>query len=135
MLAQKDAPAVVRTKHVAPVLGEYFSPVELATISLAAHDGRESLHRQGRVTAFLRWMVRPTVRLELANPQLEALRRVAIMLKAGRPADAVTIEIAAARSAGFSQAQLEALAAQAPDRAQLRHGGPAAELKFLEHSA
>lgn len=56
-----------------------FSPLEWLVIALAERDGKRSLAEPGRIAAALHRLFGGSGRPRLANPQLEALRRFAVM--------------------------------------------------------
>ena len=84
-----------------------FDPRERAVIELARSDALSSLSRPGWWTNFVQTLFGKRGANRLANPQLEALRRMAVLLRHGR---ASTHEQRNFLSAGFSAAQCAVLA-------------------------
>ena len=56
-----------------------FSALEWSVIRLARVDSLSTLRPPGRVVRFTNWLVGRNGNPELANPQLEALRRIAVL--------------------------------------------------------
>ena len=56
-----------------------FSRLEWSVIRLARVDGLSTLRKPGRLGRFFNWLIGRTGNPELANPQLEALRKMAVL--------------------------------------------------------
>ncbi len=56
-----------------------FSDLEWSVIRLARVDGLSTLREPGRLGRFINWLVGRNRNPKLANPQLEALRRMAVL--------------------------------------------------------
>jgi len=56
-----------------------FSALEWSVIRLARVDGLSTLREPGRLGRFINWLMGRRGSPELANPQLEALRRMAVL--------------------------------------------------------
>jgi len=56
-----------------------FSSLEWSVIRLARVDGLATLREAGPIGRFLNWLMGRNGTPELANPQLEALRRIAVL--------------------------------------------------------
>lgn len=56
-----------------------FSALEWSVIRLARVDGLSTLREPGRLGRFINWLMGRNGSSELANPQLEALRRMAVL--------------------------------------------------------
>ncbi len=82
-----------------------FDKAEAAAVRLGASDPLSSLN-SGR-SQVMRWLLGRADRLPLANPQLEALRRLAVLLGHARLPSARQID--AALRAGVSELQLQTL--------------------------
>jgi hypothetical protein len=85
-----------------------FSRLEWSVIRLARVDGLSSLRKPGRLGRFINWLIGRTGNPELANPQLEALRKMSVLswhFGFTVPGDDVTDFIAA----GFTPEQYELL--------------------------
>jgi len=85
-----------------------FTPLEWSVIRLARVDGLSTLREPGRIGRFINWLLGRKGSPELANPQLEALRRIAVLswhYGFTVPGDDVTDFLAA----GFSPEQYELL--------------------------
>jgi hypothetical protein len=83
-----------------------FSALEWSVIRLARVDGLSTLREPGRLGRFINWLMGRGGSPELANPQLEALRRMAVLswhFGFTVPGDDVADFIAA----GFSPEQYE----------------------------
>ena len=97
------APTIVR-----PVAAPEFSDLEWSVIRLARRDRMWTLRPYGRVRRFFRWLTGLGINPKLADPRLEALRRIAVLSwKFGFtvPGEDVADFIAA----GFSHDQYELL--------------------------
>lgn len=85
-----------------------FSPLEWSVIALARRDGLSSLDEPGRVAMAIGSLFGTRRNPRLADPQLEALRRISVI--AWRRGYAVPAgEVAAFRAAGFTRRQLQIL--------------------------
>jgi hypothetical protein len=82
-----------------------FTKDEVAAVRLGASDPLSSLH--GGRSRLMRWLLGRADRLPLANPQLEALRRLAVLLGHARMPSRRQID--AALRAGVSELQLQTL--------------------------
>ena len=85
-----------------------FSPLEWSIIRLASVDGLSTLRGPGLMSRFVNWLMGRTGSPELANPRLEALRRISVLswhFGFTVPGDDVTDFL----SAGFSPDQYELL--------------------------
>lgn len=103
------ATIISRYDQAKPVeLALAFTSIEREAIRLADFDDHGSVVPLGRMARFLRVLIAPRVNPELANPRLEALRRLSIALKARRPG-ASGPETEAALAAGFSPEQIGVL--------------------------
>jgi hypothetical protein len=56
-----------------------FSALEWSVIRLARVDGLSTLREPGRIGRFINWLMGRNGSPELANPRLEALRRIAVL--------------------------------------------------------
>ena len=85
-----------------------FSPLEWSVIALAQRDTLSSLSEPGRLAVALGNLFGTRRNPTLADPRLEALRRLAVI--AWRRGYAVPLaEVAAFRAAGFTREQLRTL--------------------------
>ena len=85
-----------------------FTPLEWSIIRLASVDGLSTLREPGRFSRFVNWLMGRTGSPELANPRLEALRRISVLswhFGFTVPGD----DVADFLSAGFSPDQYELL--------------------------
>jgi hypothetical protein len=85
-----------------------FTPLEWSIIRLASVDGLSTLREPGRFSRFVNWLMGRNGSPELANPRLEALRRISVLswhFGFTVPGDDVTDFL----SAGFSPDQYELL--------------------------
>ena len=85
-----------------------FSPLEWSVIRLARVDSLSTLRESGIISRFINWLTGRNGSPELANPQLEALRRISVLswhFGFTVPGDDVSDFIAA----GFSPEQYELL--------------------------
>lgn len=85
-----------------------FTPLEWSIIRLSSVDGLSTLREPGRFQRFINWLMGRTGGLELANPRLEALRRISVLswhFGFTVPGD----DVADFLSAGFSPDQYELL--------------------------
>lgn len=64
---------------VSPRIGALFARQEWDIIALAARDGLSSLHAPSRTARTLGWLFGSRPDRRLANPRLEALRRLAVL--------------------------------------------------------
>ncbi|PSJ43424.1 hypothetical protein C7I55_03430 [Sphingomonas deserti] len=97
-------------------------PLELAAASIGASDGAEALASRNGLLGTLRRLFAIGLPAPLSNPQLEAIRRLAIVARAGKAA-AVRIEVNGAIAAGLTRTKVrEVLRLHAP----ARHGNGAA---------
>lgn len=55
------------------------TPLEWSVVRLARGDGLSTLREPGRLRRFANWLLGRTGSPELANPRLEALRRMAVL--------------------------------------------------------
>ena len=94
-------PAAADFTAISPV----FDQAETAAVRLGASDPLSSLHA-GR-SRLMRWLLGRADRLPLANPPLEALRRLAVLLGHARLPSPRQID--AALRAGVSELQLQTL--------------------------
>ena len=93
---------------VPPVAAPEFSELEWSIVRLARRDGLWTLRTYGRVRRFFRWMTGLGINPKLADPRLEAIRRIAVLswnFGFTVPGDDVADFIAA----GFSHDQYELL--------------------------
>lgn len=93
---------------VPPVAAPEFSDLEWSVIRLARRDRMWTLRPDGRVRRFFRWLTGLGINPKLADPRLEALRRIAVLswnFGFTVPGDDVADFIAA----GFSHDQYELL--------------------------
>jgi hypothetical protein len=100
--ATAGSPVAARTAVTAPT----FSPLEWQVIALARRDGLGSLRRPGRLAVALGVFSGRNPRL--ADPRLEALRRMAV-LSWRRGYSVEPHEVRAFTQAGFSPEQYELL--------------------------
>ena len=82
------------------------SALEWSVVALAQKDSMASLKRPGKMAVAMGKLFRPRTNPELADPKLEALRRIAV-LAWHRGYAIASHEIHAFMSAGFSLAQYE----------------------------
>ena len=85
-----------------------FSALEWSVIRLARVDGLSTLREPGRLGRFINWLMGRSGSPELANPKLEALRRMAVLswhFGFTVPGD----DVADFLAAGFSAEQYELL--------------------------
>ena len=85
-----------------------FSALEWSVIRLARVDGLSTLREPGRLGRFINWLMGRSGSPELANPKLEALRRIAVLswhFGFTVPGD----DVADFLAAGFSAEQYELL--------------------------
>ena len=85
-----------------------FTPLEWSIIRLASVDSLSTLREPGRFSRFINWLMGRTGGLELANPRLEALRRISVLswhFGFTIPGD----DVADFLSAGFTPDQYELL--------------------------
>ena len=68
------SPTIVR-----PVAAPEFSDLEWSVIRLARRDRMWTLRPDGRVRRFFRWLTGLGINPKLADPRLEALRRIAVL--------------------------------------------------------
>ena len=107
------AQSIVGPPKVVPTLvpvapAPQFSQLEWSVIRLARVDGLSTLRKPGGLGRFINWLIGRTGNPELANPQLEALRKIAVLswhFGFTVPGDDVADFIAA----GFSPEQYELL--------------------------
>ncbi len=88
-----------------------FDRLDEAAIEVAQHDGLASLRRPGRIGRFFEQLLGLHVASALADPRLEALRRLAVAARLGSDR-IVAREAKAARDAGFTSFQVDALFAR-----------------------
>lgn len=92
----------------APVATAEFSDLEWSIVGLARRDGLSTLRPSGRVRRFFRWLTGLGKNPKLADPRLEAIRRIAVLswhfgfTVPGR-------DVADFIAAGFSEDQYELL--------------------------
>ena len=107
--AAQPIPFPMKAPAPAPVaLMPEFSPLEWSVIRLARVDSLSTLREPGRLGRFVNWLMGRGGTPELANPQLEALRRMAVLswhFGFTVPSDDVSDFIAA----GFTSDQYELL--------------------------
>jgi len=85
-----------------------FTPLEWSIIRLSSVDGLATLREPCRFSRFINWLMGRTGGLELANPRLEALRRISVLswhFGFTIPGD----DVADFLSAGFTPDQYELL--------------------------
>ncbi|MBW4331142.1 hypothetical protein KY084_09690 [Stakelama sp. CBK3Z-3] len=82
------------------------SPLEWSVVALAQNDRLSSLKRPGRIALAMGRVFQPRTNPELADPKLEALRRIAVIAW-HRGYAIASHEINAFMAAGFSLAQYE----------------------------
>jgi len=93
----------------ADVIEPGFSPREWSVIGLAHYDTRASLHKPGRIRRFVERLFDVRRANALADPRLEALRRMTVLLRRG--VDKIASgEIERFFASGYTQLQLAALA-------------------------
>lgn len=102
-LPQNAAPAATKADHPAG-----FSPLEWSVVMLARHDRPSSLREPGRFTKLLGRLFGEAFNRRLADPKLEALRRMAV-LTWHRSYDVPKPEIQAFFAAGYNADQYELL--------------------------
>lgn len=85
-----------------------FSPLEWSVVALAKHDTLRSLEQPGRLSRALRSLFGLGATSPLADPRLEALRRLAVYAW-NRGFALPLAEIDRFLAAGFVEAQIEAL--------------------------
>lgn len=95
--------APARSIFTVPQIMAVFDTVEAAAVRLGAADPLSSLGARSRIR---RWLFGER-RLPLANDRLEALRRLAVLLRHARAPS--PRQLSAARNAGVSDAQLRTL--------------------------
>ncbi len=96
-----------------------FSALEWSVIRLARVDGLSTLREPGPIGRFINWLMGRGGTPELANPQLEALRRIAVLtwhFGFTVPGD----DVADFLAAGFSPEQYELMVHSI--RAAISHG-------------
>lgn len=81
-----------------------------AALEVARHDGLRSLRRPGRLRRAVERLLGLPVTLPLADPRLEALRRLAVAARLGGRRVAAR-EAEAARAAGLTPFQVDAVLA------------------------
>lgn len=64
---------------VPPVAAPEFSDLEWSVVRLARRDRMWTLRPYGRVRRFFRWLTGLGINPKLADPRLEALRRIAVL--------------------------------------------------------
>ena len=94
--------AVAMVQEERPMLTE----LERSVIGLARHDGLATLRQPGRVSHWLGLLFGVRVSPQLADPKLEALRRIAV-LSWKRGYSIASAEVKAFLAAGFSPAFYE----------------------------
>ena len=72
-------PVVQAPKLVGTAIKPAFSALEWSIIRLARVDGLSTLRAPGRISRFVNWLLGKTGSPELANPRLEALRRISVL--------------------------------------------------------
>ncbi|WP_310596249.1 MULTISPECIES: hypothetical protein [unclassified Sphingomonas] len=82
------------------------SELERSVIGLARGDGLSSLRRPGMLSRLLEWVFGIKASTQLADPKLEALRRIAV-LSWRRGYSVPSVEVRAFLSAGYSPAHYE----------------------------
>jgi hypothetical protein len=97
-----------RAEHEAAGHATGFSALEWLVVALAQRDNIGSLRTPGRIGAALSRLFGGSGQARLANPRLEALRRLAVFAW-HRGHNVPPSELAAFRVAGFSPNQAEAL--------------------------
>ena len=102
-----DGDVIALPAMAAPVARSDFTPLEWSVIRLARIDRLWTLRTPGRVGRFWNWLI-GRGNPELANPQLEALRKTAV-LSWHYGFTVAGIAVADFLSAGFSLAQYELL--------------------------
>ena len=101
-------PAKIRPAPAPAIANPEFSRLEWSVIRLARVDGLSTLREPGPIGRFVNWLMGRGTSPELANPQLEALRRIAVLswhFGFTVPSDDVADFIAA----GFTSDQYELL--------------------------
>ena len=112
-----DADVIALPAITAPILpNPDFSPLEWSVIRLARIDPLWTIRPAGVVRRFWNWLA-GRVNPELANPQLEALRKMAV-LSWHYGFTVAGLAVADFLSAGFSPAQYELLVSSVTKAAQ-----------------
>lgn len=88
-----------------------FDRLDEAALEVARHDGLRTLRRHGRVMRFVERLLGLHVTPPLADPRLEALRRLGVAARLGGRRLAAR-EAEAARAAGFTPFQVDAVLAR-----------------------
>lgn len=107
-LAQLTAAPVTSRAQTAAPQAAGFSALEWSVVALAERDPLASLGTPGRMARALGGLFGRGTASQLADPRLEALRRVAVLAR-HRGFALPVAEIARFEAAGFSEAQLETL--------------------------
>lgn len=71
--------ALTAIPALAPVPQADFTPLEWSIIRLSRVDSLSTLREPGRFHRFINWLMGRNGSPELANPRLEALRRIAVL--------------------------------------------------------
>ena len=96
------APVTIDMQEVRPVLTE----LERSVIGIARHDGMATLRQPGRLSRWLGLVFGVRISPQLADPKLEALRRIAV-LSWKRGYAIASAEVKAFVAAGYSPAFYE----------------------------
>lgn len=96
------AGSAIETEEERPVLTE----MERSVIGIARHDGLATLRQPGRASRLLGFLFGVRISPQLADPKLEALRRIAV-LSWKRGYSIASAEVKAFLAAGYSPAFYE----------------------------
>ncbi|USU06022.1 hypothetical protein NF700_04220 [Sphingomonadaceae bacterium OTU29MARTA1] len=100
IVVDRDAPVIVAEER--PMLTE----LERSVIGIARHDGLATLRQPGRVSRWLGLVFGVRISPQLADPKLEALRRIAV-LSWKRGYSIASAEVKAFLASGYSPAFYE----------------------------
>ena len=76
---QTSEPFDFRERIAPPVAAPEFSDLEWSVVRLARRDGLSTLRPYGRIRGFFRWLTGLGINPQLADPRLEAIRRMAVL--------------------------------------------------------
>ena len=100
------APALTAPRPIADPVEATLSPLEWSVVALAQKERLSSIDRPGRVALAMGRLFGSRRNPDLADPRLEALRRLAVIAW-HRGYAIATAEIRAFKQAGFTMAQYE----------------------------
>ena len=76
---QTSQPFAFLERIPAPAAAPEFSDLEWSVVRLARRDGLSTLRPFGRVRRFFRWLTGLGINPKLADPRLEAIRRISVL--------------------------------------------------------